>query len=147
MDIHSLDICCVKMCCCKVLAFNPFLCCIRCSRYSKVLSGQNYILDLRGYSPLIHAKAPTDLSETVLLLLAYSGRLKMRFYCACAFRFRCLLLNGRDTDYSSGLRHTGRAAKTQRRAELRQATGSTKNSCVSVFGFVCMVLSFAFALP
>lgn len=71
-----------------------------------------------------------------LFFLSFRGRLKLRPGCACLFRFRCLLLNGRAADCGSGLRQAGKAAKTQRRPELRQATGSTKNSSVCVY--VCV---------
>lgn len=70
------------------------------------------------------------------IFLSFRGRLKLRPGCACLFRFRCLLLNGRAADCGSGLRQAGKAAKTQRRPELRQATGSTKNSSACVY--VCV---------
>lgn len=89
----------------------------------------------------------TDWENVLLKLLAFRGRLKLRLDCACLFRYRCLLLNGRAADCGSGLRQAGKAAKTQRRPELRQATGSTKNSslCLCVSECVCITMAYILA--
>lgn len=89
----------------------------------------------------------TDWENVLLKLLAFRGRLKLRLDCACLFRYRCLLLNGRKADCGSGLRQAGKTAKTQRRPELRQATGSTKNSslCLCVSECVCITMAYILA--